>query len=55
MWHQVRRKGKPISLSEARTLALRLLSETEQEIHNGRLEEARLAALAWEDDGLTVQ
>ena len=43
------RKGRKISLREARQIALRILAETERELKEERASEARFLLSAWED------
>jgi len=43
------RKGRKISLREARQIALRILAETERELREERSAEARFLLSAWED------
>jgi len=43
------RKGRKISLREARQIALRILAETERELLEERSAEARFLLSAWED------
>lgn len=50
IWSYTRKKGVPITLRQARQLAIRILSETEQRLRQEREAEARFLLGLWEDE-----
>ena len=46
----IQQRGRRISLSEARQMALQVLADTEKTIQEARLAEARFLMALWEED-----
>ena len=50
VWTARRKSGRPISLREARQIALQVLAETERRLAEERAAEARFLLVLWEDE-----
>lgn len=51
IWTYRRKHGQPISVAEARQIALRIMEETEQRLNQERMSEAQFLLSFWEDEG----
>lgn len=54
MWSPRERRGRPISLAQAREHAFRILERTEQRLRQERATESRFLLRLWEDEGDTA-